>query len=458
MSGHSHRRWSIGGAFNAAAGFISRHREPLAIGAALLLGGTALVQPLLSSIPGALAVAAASIYLMARTSESAVSNILNAGKKWNMSPTALGLAVGGLTTVPELIVSLRALAKGAYEIGIGNILGGNIAHTALIVGAMAAMAGISAGKGLGWRFNTLVMAGSTALFGGEMICGRMSPLAGAAMLATGGLYLWKTLQAKRPAAGARHDVGTCVFHDHGHEHGGAQDHDHHEHDHHDGHDDEHEHHGHDHHGHEHHDHDHHEHHHGHSHGQMDATAARRSAVASALWAAGGIGALLACSDLLVRSAVAMSSNWNAGFVGAVAVGLGIALPELATSVQAALRKETEFALANVIGCNIFTTLIVGGAVSLAGGAIPEAMKIASPLGALNTGMYVGTAALATGALLANGGALKKWHGYAGIGLYAAWVLAAAGLGGFAPEKENEKPPAPAALAVPAKPPMSIEWV
>lgn len=151
---------------------------------------------------------------------------------------------------------------------------------------------------------------------------------------------------------------------------------------------------------------------------------------NAAWATAGVAAVIGASDLLVESAkhIGTGLSLQDSFMGAVGVGLGMTMPELVLGFTAALKKRGEFALGNTIGCNIFTTLGVGGAVALAAMGVPEAMKVATPAEILNLAAFAGSAGLATTALMANQGSLKKWHGWAGIGLYAAYAAGAWALG------------------------------
>lgn len=50
-------------------------------------------------------------------------------------------------------------------------------------------------------------------------------------------------------------------------------------------------------------------------------------------------------------------------IGLTFVAMGTSLPELATSVMAALKKETDIAVGNIIGSNIFNVLLIPGAVA-----------------------------------------------------------------------------------------------
>jgi cation:H+ antiporter len=97
--------------------------------------------------------------------------------------------------------------------------------------------------------------------------------------------------------------------------------------------------------------------------------------------------------LLVWAAerIAEDVGLTSAFVGLVILAIGTSLPELATAVAASRRGEPELIIGNVVGSNIFNSLVVGGGAAL---AHPGA---ASDLGGA-TVLMVGVAAV-TGALL-----------------------------------------------------------
>ena len=89
---------------------------------------------------------------------------------------------------------------------------------------------------------------------------------------------------------------------------------------------------------------------------------------------GGIGAIVIGGDLVVDSASAIAENFGLSqtLIGLTIVAMGTSLPELVTSVVAARKGETDMALGNVIGSNIFNILLVLG---LAGAISPmEVLK------------------------------------------------------------------------------------
>lgn len=78
--------------------------------------------------------------------------------------------------------------------------------------------------------------------------------------------------------------------------------------------------------------------------------------------AGGLAALVTGCDLFVDNAVSLarSNGVNDAFISLTLIACGTSLPELAASMAAAIKKNTQMALGNIIGSNIFNiTLILG---------------------------------------------------------------------------------------------------
>ena len=76
----------------------------------------------------------------------------------------------------------------------------------------------------------------------------------------------------------------------------------------------------------------------------------------------GLGLLVWGSDLLVNNAVSIAKalGWSEAVIGLTIVAAGTSMPELATSVVAAMKKRTDIAIGNVVGSNIFNLLAVVG--------------------------------------------------------------------------------------------------
>ena len=73
----------------------------------------------------------------------------------------------------------------------------------------------------------------------------------------------------------------------------------------------------------------------------------------------GLGVVLFSAELVVKHAIRIAEAWGVqhSFVGAVIVALGTSLPELAISVNAALRQKPGLALGNIAGANVFDSLV-----------------------------------------------------------------------------------------------------
>lgn len=80
----------------------------------------------------------------------------------------------------------------------------------------------------------------------------------------------------------------------------------------------------------------------------------------------GLGVLILGSHLLVDNAVALAEalGVSEAVIGLTIIAAGISTPELATSLVAALRRQPDVAIGNVIGSNIFNLLGILGVASL----------------------------------------------------------------------------------------------
>lgn len=80
----------------------------------------------------------------------------------------------------------------------------------------------------------------------------------------------------------------------------------------------------------------------------------------------GLAAIIFGGDLVVSNAtkIAFSLGMSETLVGLTIIAIGTSLPELVTSISAALKKESEIALGNIVGSNIFNILFVLGASSV----------------------------------------------------------------------------------------------
>ncbi|NMH73286.1 calcium/sodium antiporter [Bacillus sp. RO2] len=80
----------------------------------------------------------------------------------------------------------------------------------------------------------------------------------------------------------------------------------------------------------------------------------------------GLAAIIFGGELVVRNSteIAVSLGMSQTLVGLTIVAIGTSLPELVTSIMAAIKKQSEIALGNIVGSNIFNILFVLGTSSL----------------------------------------------------------------------------------------------
>ena len=80
----------------------------------------------------------------------------------------------------------------------------------------------------------------------------------------------------------------------------------------------------------------------------------------------GLAGLVFGGELIVNNAVTIAKSWgiSESVIGVTIVALGTSLPELATSAMAAYKKNTDLAIGNVIGSNIFNVFFVLGLSSI----------------------------------------------------------------------------------------------
>ncbi len=80
----------------------------------------------------------------------------------------------------------------------------------------------------------------------------------------------------------------------------------------------------------------------------------------------GLGAIIFGGELVVSNAtkIAISFGMSETLVGLTIVAVGTSLPELITTITAALKKETDIALGNIVGSNIFNLFLVLGVTSI----------------------------------------------------------------------------------------------
>ena len=138
---------------------------------------------------------------------------------------------------------------------------------------------------------------------------------------------------------------------------------------------------------------------------------------------GGLGGLIGGAQLIVPAATRIAESWGVSqsVIGLTIIALGTSLPELATSAVAAFKKNSDIALGNVVGSNIFNVFFVLGI-----------SAVIRPLPAY-TNIYTDLIVTALGSLLIlifvytnKAHSIKRWGGAILLLIYSAflyWMIA-----------------------------------
>lgn len=238
--------------------------------------------------------------------EGLVRGSVAVAERLGVSKLLIGLVIVGFgTSTPELLVSVDAALSGAPEIALGNVVGSNTANVLLIVGISALILPIAGWDRTAVREALIATVAALVLVGlvqGAVI-GRAE---GIAMLVVLAGYLVASYWLERRDRDARmFEHETEAFED------------------------------------------------------IPVT----QGWLAPLFVVGGIAALVYGADLLVQGAVSIARTygWSDAVIGLSLVAVGTSLPELATAIVAAARRQCDVVLGNVIGSNIFNIFAILGA-------------------------------------------------------------------------------------------------
>ncbi len=216
------------------------------------------------------------------------------------------------TSAPELLISISAVLDNKPGLALGNVVGSNTANILLVLGVPAMLSGLHTSQ-CDTRKNYVTMLGATLLFIGLAFRGVFDFFAGIILLAVLAYVLCDALRQAR-----NHRRNCSPISDKAEDVEGAD---------------------------------------------PDMPWWQIS-----LFLGLGLIGLPLGADLLVDNAsiIAKSYGISDSVIGLTLVALGTSLPELATTVMAALRKQADVALGNVIGSNMFNLLAIIGITSLVG--------------------------------------------------------------------------------------------
>lgn len=254
----------------------------------------------------------AGFLLLVAGGELLVRGAVALASRLGVSPLLIGLTLVGFgTSTPELITSVQAALLGSPGIAVGNVVGSNIANILLILGLSALIFPLVTTSAM-LRRDAVVMAGAAVIFAVIAFQVNMGLAVGVVFIGLLlGYVLFSYWRERREVAG-RHNV---------HEAEAAF---------------------------------------------MDNLGGHPGLGLSLVMAIGGLVLTLAGARFLVQGAITLAGDFGISetVIGLTVVAVGTSLPELVTSVMAAVRRQSDVALGNIVGSNIFNILGILGVTAI----------------------------------------------------------------------------------------------
>lgn len=226
-----------------------------------------------------------------------------------LTPLVIGLTVMAFgTSSPEMVVSVQAASTGNGAISIGNVIGSNICNIALILGLCALVTPLTATAQV-IRREVPVMIGASTVALLMLADGHLARWEGALLFA--GLIVYTVLTVKQARAETAASEAAREY-------------------------------------------------------SAEIGPKPEGLGKCIALVVGGLGGLIVGSHFFVQGAVTLAESWGMSQVaiGLTIVAVGTSLPELATSLVAAIKKESDVAIGNVVGSNTFNVLGILGIAAL----------------------------------------------------------------------------------------------
>ena len=306
---------------------------------------------------------AAGLVILVLAGDALVKGAVNLSLRLGVPALIVGLTVVAFgTSAPELLVSVEAVLGNAPALALGNVVGSNTANILLVLGVPALITAVPVSRDLMHDF--IVMMAATFAFILLAFLGPFGWPHGLVLLLGLTLMLWNSYaRAKSHRLSAQLLVDDETL-------------------------------------------------------ELEGADPGMSGIRIALYLAAGIAGLPLGAHLLVGGAVnvATALGVSEAVIGLTLVALGTSLPELATTVAAALRREAGVALGNMIGSNLFNLLGIIVIASLIG-------PIPVPFEMLRMDLWVmaGSSAL-LGIFVLSGRSIGKPAGLVLIALYLLYVI------------------------------------
>jgi len=274
-----------------------------------------------------------------------------------LTPLVVGLTVVGFgTSSPEMVVSVKGALAGQGDLAVGNVVGSNIFNIAVILGMTVLIKPIKIGLQL-IKLDTPIMIGAALLFIALIWDGAISRPEAALFFALLVAYLVFTVRAARKES-------KSIQEEFSHE----------------------------------------------------LPKADSPVWLNSLYIVLGLAGLIFGGQMFINGSVALARVWGISdvIIALTVLAAGTSMPELATSIIAALRKNPDIAIGNIIGSNIFNTL---GILGVSGMLAP----IHAPgISHVDLWLMVGISFLLV-PLMLTGFTLRRWEGGILLSIYGGYL-------------------------------------
>jgi len=249
-----------------------------------------------------------------------VAGAVELAKQLGISPLIIGLTVVAMgTSAPEVAASIAAAVRGVGDVAIGNVYGSNIANLALVGGLAALIRPIKIKKQILWRQMPVMLAVALLLWPvlHNLYLSRAESIVLLAVFAT--LILLIVYLARRETGAVKQDTKPVLSIVEGYEIPAASSCD-------------------------------------------ESRRGKRNTKRSVLFVIVGLVGLALGADVTVRGAVFIGERigLSNAVIGLTIIAIGTSLPELATCVVAAVKGHHDISIGNLVGSNVFNTLLVTG--------------------------------------------------------------------------------------------------
>lgn len=242
--------------------------------------------------------------------EALVRGAVSLAEKLGISTLVIGLTVVAYgTSAPELVVSTQAAIKGIPDIALGNIIGSNIANILLVVGLSALIFPIKTDEILLKREAPLLLS-ITVILIAFCFTGSLTAMHGVVFLVLTAVYTSYIFYVAKASGDKTLISQTAEVEEH-----------------------------------------------------LQGGASFKSAL---LYIPAGLAMLVYGADVLVEGASSLARiwGWSEAMIGLTIVAIGSSAPELVTSVVAAIRKENDVAIGNIMGSCLFNIMGILGITAL----------------------------------------------------------------------------------------------